>query len=159
MPNQRDKTGIRDNESHKIKLRDLCIDDYDDLIRLWDEAELPYKLDGRDKRENIDRELAGTAAIFLVAEIDGKLIGSIFATHDGRKGWINRLAVAPAHRRKGLAARLVQEVEKKLYDKGIEIIACLIEDWNKSSMEAFQKMGYKRHNDIIYLSKRKHEKA
>lgn len=157
MPNQRDKTSIGDNESHEIKLRDLCIDDYDDLIRLWDEAELPYKQDGRDKRENIDRELAGTAAIFLVAEINGKLIGSIFGTHDGRKGWINRLAVAPAHRQKRLAARLVQEVEKKLYDKGIEIITCLIEDWNKSSMEAFQKMGYKRHNDIIYLSKRKHE--
>jgi GNAT superfamily N-acetyltransferase len=157
MPNQRAKSSIHDNESHDIKLRDLCIDDYDDLIRLWHEAELPYKPDGRDKRESIDRELAGTAAIFLVAEIDGQLIGSIFGTHDGRKGWINRLAVAPAHRRKGLAARLLREVEKKLYDKGIEIIACLIEDWNKTSMEAFQKMGYKRHNDIIYLSKRKHE--
>jgi GNAT superfamily N-acetyltransferase len=157
MPNQRDKTCIHDNGRYDIKLRDLCIDDYDDLIRLWDEAELPYKPDGRDKRENIDRELAGTAAIFLVAEIDGQLIGSIFGTHDGRKGWINRLAVAPAHRRKGLAARLLREVEKKLYDKGIEIIACLIEDWNKTSMEAFQKMGYKPHNDIMYLSKRKHE--
>ena len=157
MPNQRDKTSIRNSESHEIKLRDLCIDDYDDLIRLWDEAELPYKPEGRDKKENIDRELAGTAAIFLVAESDGELIGSIFGTHDGRKGWINRLAVAPAHRRKGLAARLLQEVERKLYDKDIEIIACLIEDWNKTSMEAFQKMGYKRHNDIIYLSKRKHE--
>ncbi|MGB3340015.1 MAG: GNAT family N-acetyltransferase [bacterium] len=157
MPNHRGKTSIHDNGSHEIKLRDLRIDDYDDLIRLWDEAELPYKPEGRDKRENIDRELVGTAAIFLVAEIDGKLTGSIFGTHDGRKGWINRLAVAPTHRRKGLAARLLQEVEKKLYDKGIEIIACLIEDWNKTSMEVFQKMGYKRHNDIIYLSKRKHE--
>jgi ribosomal protein S18 acetylase RimI-like enzyme len=138
-------------------LRDLNIDDYDDLIRLWAEAGLPYKPDGRDKRSNIDRELADGAAIFLVAEINGKLIGSILGTHDGRKGWINRLAVAPAYRRKGLAARLVREVEKELYDKGIEIIACLIEDWNKSSMEAFQKMGYKCHNDIVYLSKRKHE--
>ncbi|MGB3480349.1 MAG: GNAT family N-acetyltransferase [bacterium] len=156
MPNQRDESSISDNESHEIKLRDLCIDDYDNLVRLWDDAELPYKPDGRDKKENIDRELAGTTSIFLVAEINGKLIGSIFGTHDGRKGWINRLAVAPKYRRKGLAARLVHEVEKKLYERGIEIVACLIEDWNKSSLAAFQRMGYKCYNDIIYLSKRRH---
>ena len=51
MPNQRDKTSISDNESHEIKLRDLCIDDYDNLIRLWDDAGLPYKPDGREWSE------------------------------------------------------------------------------------------------------------
>jgi ribosomal protein S18 acetylase RimI-like enzyme len=145
------------NQKSKIKIRDLRIDDYDNLIKLWENAELPYKPRGRDTRENINRELIGDTAVFLVAEVDGELIGSVFGTHDGRKGWINRLAVAPKYRQKGIAAILVREVEKRIYDRGIEIIACLIEDWNESSMAAFQKMGYKRHEDITYLSKRKHD--
>ena len=157
MLNQPDNVEISDRDIKDCTIRDLRIEDYDDLIDLWEEAKLPYKPEGRDRRDNIYRELVGDTAIFLIAEIKGKMIGSIFGTHDGRKGWINRLAVAPSYRRQGLAACLVHEVEARLYDKGIEIIACLIEDWNESSLTAFQQMGYKRHDDIIYLSKRKHE--
>jgi len=84
------------------------------------------------------------------------LIGSIFGTHDGRKGWINRLAVDPAHQRQGIAARLVREVEDRLYERGIGIIACLVEDWNSISLQVFEKLGYTRHQDIIYFTKRKY---
>lgn len=138
-----------------IVVRELCIADYDKLIAFWNEVKLPYKPKGRDRRENIERELKGESAIFLVAEKDGVLVGSIFGTHDGRKGWINRLAVAPAYRRQGLAAQLVQEIENRLFEMGIGIIACLIEDWNKVSLQVFAKLGYTRHRDIIYFTKRK----
>lgn len=155
MPNRQNKTPDINRNTIGLEVRNLRISDYENLIKLWDEAKLPYKPNGRDKKENLARELMSATAIFLIAEINGVLVGSIFGTHDGRKGWINRLAVAPTHRQKGLGAYLVQEVEKKLYRMGIEIIACLIEDWNTISIEVFQKMGYERHNDIIYLSKRK----
>ncbi|TET60880.1 MAG: GNAT family N-acetyltransferase [Candidatus Stahlbacteria bacterium] len=138
-----------------ILIRELRMTDYNRLIKLWDDAKLPYKPKGRDMRKNIKRELKKPTAIFLVAEKNEELIGSIFSTHDGRKGWINRLAVAPEYRKKGIAAKLVNEVENRLFDMGIGIIACLIEDWNTGSMEAFEKMGYKRHNDIIYFTKRR----
>ncbi len=38
---------------------------------------------------------------------------------------------------------------------GIEIIASSIEDWNTVSMKVFERLGYKRHPDIIYFTKRK----
>lgn len=139
-----------------IILRELRIEDYDALIELWTEAKLLHRPKGRDRRDNIERELQQPSAVFLVAEKDGKLVGSIFGTHDGRRGWINRLAVAPSYRRQGIAAQLVKEVEKRLDAMGIEIIACLVEDWNSVSMEVFQRIGYKRHSDVVYFSKRKH---
>ena len=137
-----------------MAIRKLCIDDYDALIELWNDAQLPYKPKGRDRRTNIDRELKNPTAIFLVAEKDDKLIGSIFGTHDGRKGWINRLAVAPAYRKQGLATKLLKEVENRIFDMGIGIIACLVEEWNAWSIQFFEKEGYKRHQDIIYFTKR-----
>jgi len=91
----------------------------------------------------------------LVAETNGKLVGSIFGTHDGRRGWINRLAVAPEFRRQGIARMLVAKVEKCLSELGIEIVASLIEAWNTKSMQAFERLGYKRHSDVFYFSKRK----
>jgi len=138
-----------------IAPREFRIDDYDALVRLWSDSGLSYKPAGRDRLDRIQEDLRHGNAIFLVAETKGKLVGSILGTHDGRKGWINRLAVAPALRRKGIARMLVTEVEKRLSQLGIEIVACLIEDWNSESMKAFQNLGYTRHPDIVYLTKRK----
>lgn len=101
-------------------IRELRIEDYDALMALWDDAKLPYRPKGRDMRDNIERQLKQNNAIYLIAEIDGKLVGSILGTHDGRKGWINRLAVSPAFRKRGIAARLVAEIESCLSKWGLK---------------------------------------
>lgn len=114
-----------------VHIRSFRISDYDAVISLWKRARLSYKPAGRDTRARIARELDGPAAVFLVAEHQGEVVGTVFATHDGRKGWINRLTVAPRWRRRGIAARLVEEAERRLAERDIQIIACLIEDWNR----------------------------
>ncbi|MEA3355952.1 MAG: GNAT family N-acetyltransferase [Candidatus Bipolaricaulota bacterium] len=137
-------------------IRELVPDDYDGLIELWEKANLPFKPNGRDRHKQITEELAGTKSIFLIAEREGAIIGSILGTHDGRKGWINRLAVAPEYRRTGIASALVAAVEKRLAKLGIEIVACLVEDWNSGSQAFFERLGYHLHTDIHYYSKRRH---
>ncbi len=138
-----------------FKIRNFKIEDYNSLIELWKAAGLPYKPKGRDSKEKIETELKRGVAIFLVAETSDKIIGSVFGTHDGRKGWINRVAVDMEYQKKGIAKKLVSEVEKKLDELGIDIAACLIEDWNDRSMKVFEKLGYIKHKDVIYFSKRK----
>lgn len=137
-----------------ILVREFRIDDYDALIALWNEAQLAHKPEGRDRLDKIEQEVDGGNAVYLVAELDGKLVGSVLGTHDGRKGWINRLAVAPEFRRQGVARMLVNEVEQRLYELGIEMVACLIYAGNTTSMEVFEKLGYKRESDIVYFTKR-----
>ena len=142
-------------ENRAVIVRKFNIDDYDALIDLWKAAQLPYKPNGRDSKKKIESELKKGVAIFLVAEKGKKIIGSVFGTHDGRKGWINRVAVNPQYQRNGIAKKLVSEVERKFDEMGIDIVACLIEDWNDRSMKVFEKLGYIKHNDVIYYSKRK----
>ncbi len=132
------------------------MEDYDAVVSLWKRSRLPYKPAGRDARERIARELEGAGAVFLVAEHGGQVVGTVFATHDGRKGWINRLAVMPASRRQGVAARLVKEAEHRLAEAGIQIVACLIEDGNADSKEFFQSIGYQRFDEISYFTKKQH---
>ena len=138
-------------------IRDFRIEDYSSLIALWKSAGLPFKPNGRDSMEKIKEEVRKGISVFLVAEKDKKIIGSVIGTHDGRKGWINRVAVDPGYQRNSVAKSLVAEVEKKLDKIGINIFACLIEDWNDRSMQVFEKLGYKKHKDIIYFSKRKND--
>ena len=138
-----------------ISIREMKIEDYDELVILWKQAGLPFKPDGRDRREKIAQEISGQCSLFLVAEINSRIVGAVLGTHDGRKGWINRLAVLPHHRHQGIAAALVATVEERLAELGIDIVAGLIEDWNRDSMTVFERLGYQRHPDVLYFSKRK----
>jgi ribosomal protein S18 acetylase RimI-like enzyme len=147
-----------DGKPEGLMIREFLIEDYDRVMELWAEGGLPLKPRGRDSRENIAQQLRQPNVLFLVAEEGegGRVIGTVMATHDGRKGWINRLAVDAALRKRGIGALLVREAERRLEDLGMDILACLIEDDNAVSMEVFEKLGYKKHPEIIYFAKRKY---
>lgn len=137
-----------------VTIRDFCMSDYEAVLHLWQEADIPSRPAGRDSFESLERELDWGAAQFLVAEDEGVVVGAVLGTHDGRKGWVNRLVVAPGYRGRGLARRLVHEVEDVLAARGLEIVACLIEGPNTGSMRFFEHLGYVRADDIVYYSKR-----
>jgi GNAT superfamily N-acetyltransferase len=134
-------------------LRHLTVHDYDAIIRLWKEAGLrSVRLQGRDTRDAFIAQLAaGQRAIGL--EDEGQLVGAVLITNDTRKGWINRLAIHPDHRRKGYATELIAAAEQELRAMGLQIFAVLIEADNNVSQELFAREGYKAHN-VVYMSKR-----
>ena len=92
--------------------------------------------------------------MFRCCMVDGQMVGTIIGSSDGRKGYINRLAVIPEYRNRGLAHALVSSMEEYLKSSGLKIITILIEDHSPESMELFKARGYYFHEDIHYLSKR-----
>jgi ribosomal protein S18 acetylase RimI-like enzyme len=139
------------------KIRPLTIADYDALITLWQRAGLSHRPHGRDSREAIARELARAPDSYLGLFVEGRLAASIIATFDGRKGWINRLAVDPDFRGKGYGRKLVAAAEEMLRETyGAPIIAALIEQDNAPSRRLFAKCGYAHGEHICYYSKREH---
>ncbi|MGB9894200.1 MAG: GNAT family N-acetyltransferase, partial [Candidatus Saccharicenans sp.] len=69
-------------------IRKFRMEDYDRVISLWQQCGLPLKPKGRDSRAEIARQIRLSQIIFLVAEEEGQVIGTVLASHDGRKGWI-----------------------------------------------------------------------
>jgi len=140
-------------------IRKLTIDNYDDIVGLWNRADLSYKPEGRDSRLSIASEMEANPDFFMGAYAGNKLVGTVIASWDLRKGWINRLAVDPTYRRKGVAETLIAEAEKVLRKKGAKIICALIEGYNSGSMELFKKCGYVEDRDVTYFSKRESNKV
>jgi N-acetylglutamate synthase len=142
-------------QTPEVTFRTMTIEDYDAVLALWAEGNIPSRPKGRDSRKNIAIQLHQPNCYFLVAVAGNKIIGAVVGTHDGRKGWINRLVVTPSFQKKGIGRQLVTAVEQHFSAQGIDIVACLIEDWNTTSMQVFEQLGYTKHTDIFYYSKRK----
>lgn len=139
-----------------MTMRYLGVEDYDAILALWQAAGLSIRPVGRDSREAFAKQLAGDTQTVIGLEMDGQLVGVVLATHDGRKGWINRLAVHPDYRRRGYAKQLLSEAERVLKEQhGLQIVAALVEAWNEASLELFQRAGYTTLEEgVYYLSKR-----
>ena len=138
-----------------ITTRRLTAGDYEAVRALWEAAGLHIRPVGRDSGEAFAAQLASGCQVAIGLEDDGRLVGVVLATHDSRRGWINRLAVHPAYRRRGLGKRLIGEAERVLRDeRGLPVISAHIESWNEASLALFAQAGYVRHDDVIYFSKR-----
>lgn len=132
----------------------LTVDDYDAVIALWQIAGLSsIRLNGRDSREEFAKQLSKDTQTVLGVHNDAELVAVIVVTHDGRKGWLNRLAVHPGWRRQGLGTFLIAEAERVLKQQGIQIFAALVEDWNDASLAMMTKAGYADYPGIHYLRK------
>ena len=145
----------------QFTIRRLTLEDYDRWMLVWRRSGLhSIKPHGRDSREAFVRQFATGTHSMIGLEADGDLVGVTLATHDGRKGWINRVAVLPEYRRCGCASRLVAEAERVLRGQGITIIAALIEGGNDTSLDLFSDLGYvELPGGIHYVSKRESEQA
>ncbi|MGQ9640827.1 MAG: GNAT family N-acetyltransferase [Candidatus Bathycorpusculaceae bacterium] len=137
-----------------MRIKRLTINDYEKLVNIWLRAELPFKPKGRDSKKAIEMQMQTNPDFFLGAFDGDRLVGTVIVSSDVRKGWINRLAVDPDYKRRGIAKALIAEAERTLRKQGIQIFCALIEDYNKESRELFKKCGYVEHHDILYFSKR-----
>ncbi|MFP3985149.1 MAG: GNAT family N-acetyltransferase [Candidatus Bathyarchaeia archaeon] len=141
-----------------VEIRTLTIEDYDAIIELWKRAGLPFKPKGRDSKEMMEKQIETFPEFFVGAFCKSKLVGIVIGSLDGRmKGWVNRLAVDPECRHRGVAQQLVSTIEKILESHGASIFCALIESSNEESIRLFRKFGYINHQEIFYFSKRRSE--
>jgi ribosomal protein S18 acetylase RimI-like enzyme len=137
-----------------MRIRPLTIEDYEEMMSLWEAAGLSHRPKGRDGKSHIRREIDENSDLFLGAFRGETLIGTVIGTWDGRRGMINRLAVHPDHRGRGYAKMLIAACEEALRKHGAKLICALIDDDNRESLAVFERAGYTIADDIVYVSKR-----
>lgn len=140
-------------EKSSWEIRPATPDDYEEIVGVWTSSGLSVRITGRDNRPSFLRQLARFPDLYLVAVEKGEVVGVVLGTHDHRKGWINRLAVKPGHRREGLGRELVLKCEQSIHARGIEILAALVDPENSDSCQLFEQLGYRSDVDVRYFRK------
>lgn len=101
-----------------IHLREFTPADYDCVYTLWQNAGPGIGIVRSDTRGEIIKKLQRDPDLFLVAQDESKVIGTVIGGYDGRRGLIYHLAVELAYRGRGVGKVLMDEIERRLAAKG-----------------------------------------
>jgi ribosomal protein S18 acetylase RimI-like enzyme len=134
-----------------MKVRSYRPSDESGVVALWKACGLTRPWN--DPHKDIARKLGVQPEWFLVGTEGEDIVATVMAGYDGHRGWVNYLAVAPAHRGLGHAKRLMREVEHRFLTAGVPKINLLVRATNPGVVEFYRRLGYAQ-DEAICLGKR-----
>jgi ribosomal protein S18 acetylase RimI-like enzyme len=128
-------------------------EDFPQVENLWASMERGVRLGRSDTPDEIQKKLTRDPDLFLVAEEDGQIIGTVIGGYDGRRGLLYHLAVAASYRGRGIGSRLMDEVESRLRAKGCLRCYLLVTTNNPEGMQYYEKHGWERMDYVVTYGK------
>lgn len=116
--------------------------DFSQVVNLWQEAGPGIHLRRSDREDEIRKKLERDPDLFLVAEADGRIIGTVMGGFDGRRGMVYHLAVEGTFRKKGIGKSLMDELEKRLREKGCLRCYLLVTRDNLGAIQFYENLGW-----------------
>jgi ribosomal protein S18 acetylase RimI-like enzyme len=110
------------------------------VIELWTFGGLvrPWN----DPKKDIERKLKVQRELFLVAELEGVIVGTVMAGYDGHRGWVNYLAVDIGQRRRGIGSALMRDAERRLKVLGCPKLNLQVRLENTAVQAFYAALGY-----------------
>jgi ribosomal protein S18 acetylase RimI-like enzyme len=144
---------MRSNSSlpDKLVLREFTFpSDYSQVISLWKNAGPGIHLRRSDERNEIDKKLKRDPDLFIVAELNGLIIGSVLGGFDGRRGMVYHLAVEDSYRKKGIGTVLMNELENRMKQRGCIRSYLLVTRDNLDAIRFYENTGWEQMDLLIY---------
>ncbi len=117
------------------------------VLDLWAQARSEHASTS-DRLEDVERLVAGSPAVLLVAERDGEVVGALIAAWDGWRGNMYRLAVRNGHRREGIGLALTRAGEDYLRQCGVRRVTALVAFDDEDAGGFWEFAGYPRDREI-----------
>ena len=114
--------------------------DTETVVALWESVGLTRPWN--DPRKDIARKLTVQPELFLVAEDEDRVVGSVMAGYDGHRGWLYYLASDPADAAKASPEVLVAEVEARLLAMGCPRCSSMVRPENAAARGFYDALGY-----------------
>lgn len=134
-----------------VKTRLMTINDWDGVAEVWKNHEGTNPVD--DSVEGFTRYLKRNPTTSFVAEDNGRIVGTILAGHDGRRGIFHHVSIIPEYRKQGIGKRLVESAMEALKKEGITKVLLVVFEHNENGNAFWEHMGFTERTDLVYRNK------
>ena len=133
------------------RIREMDISDYPQVIKLWTGTEAMLLRDA-DSQQNIAKYLDRNPGLSFVALSDESIIGAILVGTDGRRGYIQHLAVNTHYRGQGIGAQLISSAIHALEKQGIAKTHLFVANDNLDAQGFYEKLGWFPRDEVRMFS-------
>jgi ribosomal protein S18 acetylase RimI-like enzyme len=130
----------------------MAVEDFAAVRKLWLDSEGILIADS-DSQEGLSRFLERNPGLSFVARDGDEIIGAVLCGHDGRRGYIDQLAVRESHRRQGIGRSLVSRCVYNLMRIGIRKWHLFVFEDNPDAIAFWSKLGWATRVELITMSR------
>ena len=131
-------------------VRIMTIEDYEGVSALWKKIKGFGIRSIDDSKEGVARFLKRNPTTSVVAEKDGRIVGSILCGHDGRRGCLYHVCVDEDYRRHGIGKRMVVFAMKALKEEKINKVSLIAFTENDIGNAFWNTIGWTERLDLNY---------
>lgn len=134
-----------------VGIREMTVSDYDRVRRLWLSTE-GMSIKDADSRDSIAHYLARNPGLSFVAECQHDIAGAILVGTDGRRGYVQHLAVSPYYRKQNLGRRLLEHAIEALAKMGISKTHLFVLNDNANAQQFYQHLDWFPRDEVRMYS-------
>ena len=133
-----------------VHIREMTIEDYEKVYELWMQISGFGIRSIDDSREGVERFLKRNPTTSVVAEQNGRIVGSILCGHDGRRGCLYHVCVREDHRRLGIGKAMVVHCMNALKEEHINKVSLIAFTQNDIGNAFWKCIGWTKREDLNY---------
>ncbi len=134
-----------------MNIREMKIDDYDDIIEMFRETP-GMTVREADSKNAIETYLNRNPGLSFVATVDSRVIGCVMCGHDGRRGYLQHLVVMVENRKQGVGEKLFTTCIDALQAMGINKTHIFVFKTNGLANKYWVNKGWNLREDINMYS-------
>ncbi|UXI03462.1 GNAT family N-acetyltransferase [Photobacterium sp. TY1-4] len=134
-----------------VIIREMDIADYEPVIELWRQTE-NLSLRDTDSKASIGAYLQRNPGLSFVALMGDEIIGAVLVGTDGRRGYLQHLAVSIEYRGQNIGHQLVAKSVDALASLGISKTHLFVYQDNINAQGFYEKLGWFPRDEIRMYS-------
>ncbi|HLA42874.1 MAG TPA: GNAT family N-acetyltransferase [Aggregatilineales bacterium] len=126
-------------------IRVMQLEDHAQLEMLWRPEDM------ESSREYLQAVLGRNPDTCFVVEENGRILAAACGLYDGRRGFVQSVAVLPDERGKGYGSMVVRATVDALLRLGTKRIRLFVKKSNGTVPQFYEKLGFEIHDSTYYM--------
>ena len=131
-----------------LSIRNAIAEDEENTVSLWRACGLAASHNDLTQHFRFARAKPNSD-ILVGVSLEGQIVGSVMAGHDGHRGWLYYVAAAPDRRLQGIGKQMVAAGEEWLRDRRVVKVMLLVRDTNRQAVDFYNRIGFETISRVV----------